>query len=311
MHLLPTQRVIMGFQETIGKNDISRIQKYYDAEAQCGAYENMYDTPLCRAETFALRSVLTGQLDGEVLDIGCGDGELYGILPPDGPLGNVTSYTGIDVSHVLLKNARNRYPKIRVANADMHNLPYESDKFDALISLYGPFSYSLNPQILLDEFDRVTKPSGQFFVMPYTLRTGCSIELGGESTAVEPSIQKIFYTSELAHKVFSRYPEVTVRGMNYFANTLNRLLNENAIQPEDITPEIFPSLLKNWAQEMGVPCPDLDPCLFTDLASAWQTNPRQTDMDFLQLLLAEQDIAPYIPAEFARHMYVFVKRGKI
>ncbi len=122
----------------------------------------------------------------------------------------------------MTEQAKAKYPDKDFLVADMHRLPFADASFDSAVSLYGPLSYSLTPEELLSEIQRVVKPGGYISLMPYTLRVGHNLEIGGYSTATEEGIEKIFYTTELLQQLLAPLEEVEVFGINYFLNTYTR-----------------------------------------------------------------------------------------
>lgn len=66
-----------------------------------------------------------------VLDVGCGFGDLYGYLRQNGH--TPETYHGIDVSEVVLAEARDRYGDAPAVSFERRNIlrdPYESEQFD-------------------------------------------------------------------------------------------------------------------------------------------------------------------------------------
>jgi ubiquinone/menaquinone biosynthesis C-methylase UbiE len=106
--------------------------------------------------------------------------------------------------------------------ADMHQLPFSNNSFDSVVSLYGPLSYSLCPQELLVEIQRVVNPGGYIALMPYTLRVGNNIEMGGYNTAEEGHIEKEYYTEDQLSKLLADLEDVQIIGVNYFLNSYTR-----------------------------------------------------------------------------------------
>ncbi|MNI43435.1 dTDP-3-amino-3,4,6-trideoxy-alpha-D-glucopyranose [compost metagenome] len=76
--------------------------------------------------------------------------------------------TGIDLSGILLKEARNNDPegKITWIQSDMRDLPLE-EKFDAVVNLFTSFGYFDKDEEhvkVLKEISRVLKPGGRFII---------------------------------------------------------------------------------------------------------------------------------------------------
>lgn len=282
---------------------IEEIGSYYDKMVHEG-YDEIYGNVVCKAEDLVLMNSLKRQFKGSrnILDIGCGTGLVSSYLDGD------IRCTGIDVSLHELKSAAEKeiHSGRHYAQADMHSLPFPNRSFDLLISAYGPYSYSLIPDRLYKEFLRVLKPNGQFIVMPYTERTGKSIGLGGFSTAVEPSIKKIFYTQKLAEKTFSGLAKLEITGINYLPNLLLPKLNAGALSAQ-VTDSILKNEISQLSEGMGISI-DLTKIHHTQrLLNLWNKFfADQTNVTILVDLLSEE-IEIYkdtVPAHFARHMLV-------
>jgi SAM-dependent methyltransferase len=291
------------------ENNIHGIEEFYNREAQGEKYETMYDSPVCHAEDWEAGNFIGQITRGKTLDVGSGAGLLLNIHDFDTRLDG--QYHGIDLSHGLLSNAKADFPRKHFANSDMHRLPYPNGSFETLVSMYGPFSYSLDPEKLLNEFDRVTTPDARYLIMPYTQRTGHEIELGGESTAIYPHIKKIFYTGSLAKLVFNRYPTREIRGLNYFLNPLTRMIQKGETKIGKIKPELFIRLVNGWAKKMREKPPEMDKTMFVNLTEAWNclgsTKPNLPELK--NLLIEERIIARIIPPEYARHMMVMASKA--
>jgi ubiquinone/menaquinone biosynthesis C-methylase UbiE len=192
---------------------LRNISKYYDELTD--GYDEGYSNEVCRAEDSVVLDIIRPYLRGKILDIGAGSGLLCDLV-------NLPGYHGIEISHKMTSEAKAKHPDKHVAVADMHSLPFPDNFFDSAVSLYGPISYSLTPEDLLSEIRRVVVPGGNIMLMPYTLRVGHKIEIGGYSTATEDSIQKIYYTQEQLVELLSPLEGVHVMGINYFLNTFTR-----------------------------------------------------------------------------------------
>lgn len=100
-----------------------------------------------------------------VLDVGCGHGAVFDLLAAR--VGAAGHITGLDASHALLDEARQRCEKISLGvelhQGDAHRLPFNDAAFDAtradrvLIFLHDPGA-------ALVEMARVTRPGGRVVV---------------------------------------------------------------------------------------------------------------------------------------------------
>lgn len=189
---------------------LSKISQFYDTETD--QYDTGYSSLVCKAEDAVVADVLRPFINGKVLDIGAGSGLLCEML-------DIKDYVGIELSPKMTHQAKVKFPDKDFMVADMHHLPFATHSFDSAVSLYGPLSYSLDPEVLLEEIKRVVKPGGHIALMPYTLRVGNNLEIGGYSTATEPGIEKIFYTEDMLYKLLSSLEDTHVEGINYFLNT--------------------------------------------------------------------------------------------
>lgn len=91
-----------------------------------------------------------------VLDVGCGEGsKLAEILAKRARI----SATGVDISHIGIRRARKSIPRATFVVHDIEKLPYPTASFDVTYSTYT-FEHTTNPQRILDEMVRVTRPGG-------------------------------------------------------------------------------------------------------------------------------------------------------
>ena len=97
----------------------------------------------------------------DVLDCGCGPGSITVGLAEAVTPGSVT---GIDLEESQLARARETAPGLGLANvtfetADVHNLPFEDGRFDAVFS-HAMLEHLPDPVPVLAEMRRVLKPGG-------------------------------------------------------------------------------------------------------------------------------------------------------
>ncbi len=94
-----------------------------------------------------------------VLDVGCGDGGLFGLLS------GKAQYTGIDISPTQLAAFRSQIKKLKVKSsptlieADITKLPLKDASFDLALAC-DVLEHVLDPEKVLREFKRVVKKDG-------------------------------------------------------------------------------------------------------------------------------------------------------
>lgn len=215
--LVPQNLVLVTKSATNGQEQLANVAHFYDSETS--EYDLGYSSSLCQAEDLVLVHLIRGMVGNKVADVGCGTGDFLKYFQPE-------QYVGFDISPQMIQKAKQKFGRdFRVA--DMHHLPLPDDYYDTLVSLYGPMSYSLSPQALIQEFARVVKPGGSLIVMPYTKRAGEAqtasvfekkILTGDYSTATNPDIEKIFYSTEMLKDLFAGFADVQIIGFNFAAN---------------------------------------------------------------------------------------------
>ncbi len=216
-----TSPIRLVTSETTSFERLSQIAAFYDSETE--EYDNGYSTPLCQAEDRVWSHLIQNIVGSKVIDVGCGTGDFLKSFQP-------IEYVGLDISHQMAKIAHQKYGRAFIV-ANMHSLPFPDNYFDTLVSMYGPISYSLAPQELIQEFARVIRPEGSLIVMPYTKRVekgeGGSISekrilAGDYSTAINPDIKKVFYSTQMLKELFSGFDDVSIMGINFTANGIEQ-----------------------------------------------------------------------------------------
>lgn len=133
----------------------------YDLVAE--TYDNFYRGKKCAAEDRFVFGTVRDHIGAArtVLDIGCGTANFLDCVPFDG------DYTGIDPSGKMLEVAQRKHPRRRFLQMKAEQLPslYRQPTFDAVISLFGSFSYVLEPETVLAHLHRITKPGGRLVLM--------------------------------------------------------------------------------------------------------------------------------------------------
>jgi ubiquinone/menaquinone biosynthesis C-methylase UbiE len=101
-----------------------------------------------------------GIADGEkIIEIGCGTGSLTFALPQ---AANLAGLTAIDHSEIYLAaaQAKNRDPRIQLEHGDGCALRFASGSFDRALSMLVLPSVLPQPELMVAEMRRVTRPGG-------------------------------------------------------------------------------------------------------------------------------------------------------
>ncbi len=131
------------------------LQQIYDGFAE--TYEenrSLFDM----TEVFDSFSKCLGAEKGELLDLGCGAGESFARSFLD----RGWTVTGVDFSRRMLELASEHVPEMKTIHADMRQVEFESNRFDAIAAIYSVFHVSTNDQVaLFNKFYRWLCPNGK------------------------------------------------------------------------------------------------------------------------------------------------------
>ena len=133
-----------------------------------------------------------------VLEVGVGTGLTFKHYAPG------TELTGIDMSEGMLRLARKKVEKfpqtqIQLEQMDAQNLTFEDDSFECT---YAPSLLSVvpDPQRLLQEMIRVTKPGGKIIIISHFQNQGAVDALFSKIST--PLTLKLFgFRTDLPHKL--------------------------------------------------------------------------------------------------------------
>lgn len=101
-----------------------------------------------------------------VLDLASGTGELERHLLASTP---DVEIVGVDLAPAMVKRAREKLADVEAASflqADAHELPFENDSFDVVVSA-STFHYFTAPQRVLTEAARVLRPDGRLILLDW------------------------------------------------------------------------------------------------------------------------------------------------
>jgi len=128
--------------------DYDRFSRYMEGDAR-DFYERLNVAPGC-----------------QLLDVGCGSGQLALIAAKDG-----LEVTGVDIASNLVERARTRAQaeglRARFEEADAEALPFEDASFDVVVSLIGAM-FAPRPELVAKELLRVCNPGGTIAMANWT-----------------------------------------------------------------------------------------------------------------------------------------------
>ena len=114
--------------------------------------------------TARLRKQAFASARGTILDVACGDGENFAVLPAASPI------VGVDFSPVMLELARERMRRlgrpIELHQMDAEALDFPDAHFDTVVSALATCSF-LDPIAALREMRRVCRPGGQILLLEH------------------------------------------------------------------------------------------------------------------------------------------------
>ena len=143
--------------------------------------------------------------DLEVLDSGCGTGELCGRLVDRG-----ARASGIDLCPGLVARARSLTPGSRLAQADAQALPFATGRFDLATSVLV-LHYLADPGRALAELARVVRPGGRLIVCDRICSSDPVLRAAqiGVERLRNPLIQRILSSEELERALRNAGVEIT------------------------------------------------------------------------------------------------------
>jgi ubiquinone/menaquinone biosynthesis C-methylase UbiE len=105
---------------------------------------------------------IAAEIDGPVLDIGCGDGRLLALLAKQNGR-KIGDLYGVDYSGEAIKHAQRRISGANLLQSDIHCLNFPDNYFGVVIAS-ETLEHALNPSTVLKEGYRVLKPEGRLII---------------------------------------------------------------------------------------------------------------------------------------------------
>jgi len=108
---------------------------------------------------------------GQIIDMGCGSGDLAG------DLFGKQKVIGADFCHGMLKEAQLKFNHLPLAQADATNLPFKGNEIRGIISAFVIRNIDGLPKAF-KEFYRVLQPGGKLVIMEFSLPKNPVIRFG-------------------------------------------------------------------------------------------------------------------------------------
>jgi 2-polyprenyl-3-methyl-5-hydroxy-6-metoxy-1,4-benzoquinol methylase len=105
-------------------------------------------------------NIIKPYCQGDVLDVGCGDGTFTSQLSKVDKVKNVI---GIDLSHTAISEAKRRYPEIKFEVTSATRLPFSDESFD-FITMVELAEHIIDTEQMFKEVNRVLKPEGAILI---------------------------------------------------------------------------------------------------------------------------------------------------
>ena len=165
----------------LAKLTIEKARIAYSFSRAANSYDNA--AQLQRTIGAALLATLPEQINGVVVDIGCGTGYISGELFKK--YGSNTSIVALDFSAGMLHHTQQQHPDAVCVQADMEQLPFDNHTADWLISNLA-LQWANNPLQCFQEWRRTLRPDGQLFFA--TFLPGTLHELEQSWRAVDDAV---------------------------------------------------------------------------------------------------------------------------
>jgi len=139
---------------------------------------------------------------GRLLDLGCGAGEPFARFFID----RGWTVTGIDFSKGMLKLAAKYVPEMQTILADMRDVEFEPNQFEAITAIYSLFHVPCNDHsALFDKFYHWLRPNGKALFTYATKEYTGSIEFDGYKEFMG---QKLYYSHKSPEKLYANLKRI-------------------------------------------------------------------------------------------------------
>ena len=130
----------------------------YDFNTIAENYDRMNHMMTCGLDRHWRKRAVRG-LQGKVLDVACGTGDMCVLLAERG-----VTVTGVDISEEMLAIAKRKVENVEWGVADAERLPFEDNTFDAVTCAFGVRNF-VHLEQGLGEMLRVLKPDGHMVIL--------------------------------------------------------------------------------------------------------------------------------------------------
>lgn len=138
-------------------NSKEKTKQHFDQTAS--NYNNSNDGKFVQGMYDVLVDEIQKSHSGKILDVGCGNGNLFTLLP-DGKY----ELFGVDFSENMIIEAKNNCKaKASFTVADAERLPFADDTFDIVVC-NASFHHYIHPNTVLDEMHRVLRDGGKVLI---------------------------------------------------------------------------------------------------------------------------------------------------
>lgn len=142
---------------------------------------------------------------GRLLDLGCGAGETFAQFFID----RGWSVVGVDFSKRMLELAAKYVPKMETIQADMCEIEFEADQFDAITAIYSLFHVPRKDHVdLFNKFYRWLCPQGKALFTYATKEYTGSEEFDGYKEFMG---QRLYYSHTSPAKLYAILEEIGFR----------------------------------------------------------------------------------------------------